>query len=684
MKSRRIATWWLSLEDLDFPNAKTLEKNRRRAKEYADANVTTVYLFGAHFRFDFIHRLDSLHGLIKNIADECHRYGMEVVDHHSVNLIHRYRTEEERKFIMKNSGPHLPLCPSFEEAENWEFGGHRLNDVRMISTVTGKPLWHPQYQGEGFCHRNPEFIDMYIQYAKKLIEETGIDGLEADDSLYYMHYQACGCKYCREELKKRSGIDLPPAEDKSFWGNYDNPAWRDWIDLRFEAAGNFMEKLRDALPKDFLLMYCGSRSASGIQNGSSADVRQFLRGANYVSIELSGNTPPYKHDPHTINFPVSDAIVNGSHHLAAAREKGTRCYGISFGFTEATANVCWAVNKMAGADCLFCTLKARLGLPDEILQTLPEEGALVKKAYTFEKNHKELFAGEACAQLAVYFSYETRNHSLFGNLLKGYPLDYSKAVESLMGKGFGVHTVFDFPENGETYPLVVLPSPWRMTEEEKKKLHRYLQNGGHIIACGPAVRDLFSNEWNLPNAVNESDPEAFMQYVNPGETVLKQPKWMYDTFPPSTENDAWREMEENCFYNPQRISDLLEGENSEAFFTLVKHYTRPLPMELVSQEGYLTNLFRSEAGYTMHFLAADYETDIDHHLDEIRFHRSRVNLITKAEPAGVSREIVLKTAKKPVVYTPFCEEAAVVESDGETVKIRLPENCAYAILEFKF
>ena len=55
------------------------------------------------------------------------------------------------------------------------------------------------------------------------------------------------CPVCRQALKERAGIDLPPASDASFWGNWDNPAWRAWIDLRFESTAIFQKAVRDVL-----------------------------------------------------------------------------------------------------------------------------------------------------------------------------------------------------------------------------------------------------------------------------------------------------------------------------------------------------------------------------------------------------------------------------------------------------
>ena len=92
--------------------------------------------------------------------------------------------------------------------------------------------------------------------------------------------------------------------------------------------------------------------------------------------------------------------------------------------------------------------------------------------------------------------------------------------------------------------------------------------------------------------------------------------------------------------------------------------------------------FRGEDGITLQMLAEDYDTDIDHHLDEIRYHRSRVNYVNKVVPIGVSREVTLLTEKMPTVYTPFDPEETTVSMGDGTCTLTLPENCAYAILHF--
>lgn len=677
MKNRRCSMWWIRYEDLNWPDQDNEEKIRRRAYDLAQADVTTVIDFGTHFRWDYLPIFELLHDYLARVAEECHRYGMEFYDHHSVNLVHRYHNREEMRHVMLHSGPHLPLSPSFEAAASWTWNGSRLNDWRMIDVKTRQPLFFPQYAGEGFCYRNPDFIEGYLAYAKKLVADTGIDGLMADDAVMYMHYNACACPACREELRRRAGIDLPPADDASFWGNYDNPAWRHWIDLRYDACGEFMEKLRAVLPEKFELLNCGGHSDAGKCNSQATDARQFARAVNHVNLEISGNTPPYKGDPVTVNLPVTAHVVSGLHHEAVAREHKIRPFGTGYGFSVPSANVIWAVNKMCGADAWFGTLKQRLGLPRHILDSLPEEAALIREAFAYEKAHEDLFRGDRAAQMALYFSYETRNHTLFGNKESGYARDFSAAVNALFAAGISCHVVFSFPENADVYPLILVPSPLSMTKEERQGLDRYLANGGKAVVTGPAAVPGARHHWDLPNAVG-LPADRFFSTIRDGVWV-KQPDWMSEEIPESGDEDVFTEIRQGLWYNPVRTS---KGTQNERLAAFCRSFGKALPVSVAKQKGYLVSVFQQEKSLLFHFLAAEYDTDIDRHLDEIRFHRSRVNLITKASPAGVEREILFTGGADPAVFIPFREEEALTEKTPAGWRVTLPPACTYAIVKF--
>ena len=133
-------------------------------------------------------------------------------------------------------------------------------------------------------------------------------------------------------------------------------------------------------------------------------------------------------------------------------------------------------------------------------------------------------------------------------------------------------------------------------------------------------------------------------------------------------------------YNPHRVSD---GKITEGLLALARHYAVKPPVEVLSAEGYMMTLFEKEGGTVLHMLAADYDTDIDHHLDEIRFHRSRVNFVNKADPIGISREVQVKADVAPKVFTPFNAEESCVVREADGYRITLPEKTAYAILYFE-
>ena len=679
-RSKRLINWWLTWEDLNWPSVDMMDKIRRRAEAAAKANVTAAVLFGCHFRWDYLPYFTLLHDHIATTAEELHKYGIQLYDRHSINLIHRYDTVEEMRHVMLHSGPHIPFSPSREAAASWEYKGKKLNDWRMIHVGTGEPLYYPQYASEGFCYRNPDFIEAYCDYAKKLVADTGIDGLAAEDPVHYMHMNSCGCAHCRGELKKRTGIDLPSVEDRNFWGNWENPAWREWIDLRYESGKEFFEKLMPALPEGFSVTTCGANSAAPSTTASASDASRFVAGgSNYVHMELSGNTPPYKKDPVTVNRPLSGVAVGFSHHQAVARENGIRSFSTGYGFTVPSSNIIWAVNKLLDTDCCFSTLKARLGLPDEMLKKLPEEPELVANVYTFEKDHPDLFRGDSVAQVGVYFSYETRNNTFFGSLHHGYYADYSAALETLFSAGISAHTVLHLPTDAKTYPVLVLPAVARMTEEEKKALSAYLASGGKVIACGPCDLSSCKHEWELPTRPEIKNPDEFFATIANG-VWIKVPDWASKTtLPESREENVWQEAESGLYYNPHRLSD---RKIRESFLALAKRFAKKLPLETVDCTGYLTGTFESEDCYVMHFLAADYDTDIDHKLDEMRFHRSRVNFVNKVEAIGVTSKLVFITDRVPEVYLPFDQGEATVTMEGDTCTVHLPPHTSYLIAKF--
>ncbi|MBE6689789.1 MAG: hypothetical protein E7590_00715 [Ruminococcaceae bacterium] len=679
-KHRRLINWWMTWEDLNWPNHDGLERIKRRAEKAARAEVTTAILFGAHFRWDYLPYFTLLHDHIAAVAEELHKYGIELYDRHSVNLVHRYDTREEMRHVMLHSGPHLPFSPSREAAASWEYKGKRLNDWRMLDVRDDSVLYYPQYAAEGFCYNNPDYLDAYCDYVKNLVKDTGIDGLAAEDSDHYMHFMSCSCPHCRASFRARTGLELPPITDRSFWGNWANPAWNSWIDMRYDTGKEFLRRASEVLPEGFPLTTCGANSASYSVVGKACDARVFIEGgSNYVHSEMSGNTPPYKHDPVTANVSIPDRMVSFSHHQAVARENGIRSFSTGYGFTEPSANIIWAVNKVLDTDCLFSTLKARLGLPDHMLRELPDEADVIGRAFGFEKAHPELFGGESMGQVAVYFSGETRDHTFFGNLRRGYYPDYAGTLRALFAAGIGADTVFDIPEDAKKYAVTVLSSVVLLDQKLQDGIRNYVKNGGRVLISGPTPLPECESRWQLPSAPEPEQPEDFFDTIAYG-VWHKNADWVLHTEVPACDAPSvWKRVADGIYYNPKRIS---EGAG-EGMVELCEKYGRRSPVRVTASQGYLITAFETEKGFILHLLAGDYDTDIDHHLDEIRFHRSRVNFVNKAEPVGISREVLVASEISPRVFTPFNGEESAVCREAKGYRITLPEKTAYAILYFE-
>lgn len=660
----RMVSWWITWKDLDWPSLDNLDSIKTRADAMAAANANTAGVFGAHFRWDFLPIFPVLHDYLATVREELNNRGIKLIDHHSAVLIHRYETREEMRNVKLHSGPHLPFSPTWSAAASWEYKGQKLNSWREIDVRDGSVLYNSHYTAEMFCYNNDDFIDAYLEYVKELRRETGIDGLMSDDISQYMRWPGCGCHACREKFRRRTGMTLPPASDRSFWANWDNPAWLEWIDMRFDAASHYFTRLRASLPSDYPLMSCCSSSSTAWGPQSAHDIRDMNTGCNLVHLELCGNVPPYKPDKKTRSASIPSRIISSLHHLGAADVIGAECVGQGYGFTEVTAGIIWAVNKMVGAACWFSTLKARLGLADSILATLPNDAEPATLAYTFEKQHLELFNGKVIPQVSVLFPYETRNHTIYGSLVKGPAHDFTETVALLFSHGITPVIEMEIPATTSKCRLLILPSALRLTVKELEALQSFIQDGGVVIATGPfALGEKWSGE-------KITAPDDF----------FTSDAWMNTPFPAFPGKPGWRTLRSGVIWNPARIQD--SEKFAEELLAEVRRHALQLPVTINSAKGFLTLVHQMpDQSLTVHCLAADFDTDIDHHLDSIRFHRSRVNLIIKAEPIGTDDLIVLTGQGQVQAFSPLTpEQAPTVTQDGDLITVKLPPKCAYAII----
>jgi hypothetical protein len=201
----RAISWWLDWNDMMWPDQAIVDKIRRRADQAAESGVNCAMIFGMHLRWDHMPLWDRLHDLMAFTVAELHSRHIALFDHHSSVLTHRTRTREDDWEIRRRNRHHVPFYPSMETAATWTFEGHLLNEMRMIDVETGQAVYLPTYNAEQFCMNNPYFRHAYQTYVRKLVRDTGIDGLMSDDMIHYGGWRTCGCRWCRERFLKDFG-----------------------------------------------------------------------------------------------------------------------------------------------------------------------------------------------------------------------------------------------------------------------------------------------------------------------------------------------------------------------------------------------------------------------------------------------------------------------------------------------
>ncbi len=663
----RMVSWWITWGDLDWPSSDNLDRVRKRADLMADSGVNAAVIFGTHFRWDFMPYWTILHDYLATVGSELKQRGIALFDHHSATLVHRYDNRKEWHKVKLHSVPHLPFSPERKFAADWKFNGSYLNDWLMIDLETGKPAWHEKYTAEEFCFVNPEFRMAYLEYLRKLIADTAIDGLMSDDHIYFNTFRSCGCRYCRNQFFNRFGYELPEYGDPVFWGNWKNPDWNGYLDMRFQNNGDMLQAVRSVLPSpEFPLMSCCSGSSTAYCCQTGQDIRQFMRACNLVHLEMCGNIPPWKGDPKVRAISIGKRIAMAQHHRNIGEENGSQCIGLGYGFTEPVAGIVWALNKFLGSGCWFSTLKGRLGLPESILETLADDASLMSSCYRFEAEHPQIFSGTPVAQVGIYFSYETRNHSFYGNLEDGFPKEFFDAMTGLIENGIPAIAVCRIPEDCRKYPLLILPGAAVMTEEEIDACRSFMASGGRILACGPCGYPGVEMDWPMPS-----------QPIN-----FKNPLFLIEEKPvPCHGERRWLQINDNFYWNPGYVGEVISDLMEQIRSSLV-----PGPVEIIEVKGYYCSIHHNPMHnlITVHFLAMDYHTEINEELNSKRYHQSMMNVITSAVPENISSRILLKSPGTGIVYTPLSSGNGKMERMGEYFEVHLPPHCPYAVITIEY
>ena len=471
----RTISHWFNWEELDFPNPGVEERIRRKVAAAVEAKVELAVVFGFHFRWDFIYNFDLVHKLIGFTVNEYHKHGIKVIDHHSAVLNYRPRSWEDRRENFDRNHHHVPMTPDPAIIGELSFAGKKLNSFRQLRVDDGAPVYLPRYHSECFCTNNPDFRRAYRTYVRRLFEETGIDGLMCDDVGHYGRWGSCGCEYCRAKYRQASGKDLPPATDFTFWGNYENPDFRRWVEQHLNDGRDFLAMVREVIPENAILTSCCSSSVGRYNDCVGLDMSVWETSLNAVMLEMCGNISGGKD---SIETRIPDMQLNGG----IAERNNMPCLGLGYAFFPDEGFRTWSLNKFFNSDSWISTHKARCGLTFAEQCTLPDEPEIVHEAYNFDAAYPELEELTDTAQTAVYFSSSSRNFN--GNFADDYVNGFTAVVRGLYRANIVSNVICRLPENAEKIKVLILTDCDCLSAEERTGIEKYLASGGKIIAVG--------------------------------------------------------------------------------------------------------------------------------------------------------------------------------------------------------
>ena len=666
--SFRAVSWWISWRELEWPSVDALDRIRRRADEIEASGADTAMVFGCHFRWDFLPWWGMLHDYLAHVHEELNKRRIRLFDHHSAVFVHRYDNAEQLRHIMMHQGSHLPVCPDRRSAASWTYNGQLLNSWRIIDVTTGKPLWMKNYDAEAFCPGNPNFVDSYCKYVRQLCSEADIDGLMCDDASFPKAFCVCSCPSCRERLRRYAGVDLPDVEDKSFWGNWENPSWRAYLELRCKMVEEFYANVRAALPSsEFPLLACCSGCCTDFALSYAFDLSEQLSGGcNIANLEIVGNTPP---GPMDGNVKFSERMIQVAHHVGIADSYDAPVLAIAYGFIEENAKAAWSLVKSLGGNLWFSTLPYRLGLRRSRLDALQGDAAPAASAFNFEREHPELFNGDLLFRCSIFFSYNTRNNSAYGSMAHGFTSDFQKALGVFLEEGLVPKVVTSIPD--EPCGPLVLPCTALLSAGEIAALKAFMAKGGKVIAFGPCGWPGCSDEWKVPMRPSCD----IIRFADEWMTVWGGP------VPPVPGPRGWRKVDDNFIYNPDRLDD--GSLDKESLLEQARPYILPIAGVLdMRSKGFFATVHRKKDGRTLlFFVATDYDVMLNEELEAERQHRTRVNIMRRAAPKGQcgTIEIALEEGWRLAnVILPFGECAPKYDDEGH---IMLSEQSFIVIAE---
>ncbi len=424
-----------------FYEFETDEQIRRRLDELQRGNYNTVLLNGLLIRHAFLHEEERIANTIARIVAQAHERGMKVLDHFDVTLI-----------------PNMGVAyPQMLQHLDWT-----LKDVSN-NQVT-----------RGYCMNHPGFRKQFIERVVEHIRKTGIDGIMLDEVSFH-RFNFCGCEHCREKFSRETGAVFPLDGVGGEVQNPESRIWKQWVAWRADAVQDFRVELMREFQKlnpHFVFMMYGAESTFARPkrgDGSKAGGRQEnnWRSSSFRGIEMLGNN---LYATYRSNLAVGTLFNSlGGTDLKPG-------FGLIYhNHQPVVAYAGWAMNNMNN-------------LRTWLIQGNREIEADAPR-YLGWKDNMTAHRAVRIADIALLASADSRTLSGNSEAYQKELLGMCEQLDDLHLPYQVVQDEFVTPEWLASQRLVILPGTPALRDETVQLLHRYLQEGGHVVATGPAVTE---------------------------------------------------------------------------------------------------------------------------------------------------------------------------------------------------
>lgn len=401
-RPQKVASWVTVLDDILWPDIKISDRIKKRAAKFAEAGIDLAINYGFHMRFDYSDYFEQLHGYYNEVCEELHKYGIKYMDHYSCNHVQRPRTKEDFYRLHNHHRHHVLLHKDPYAAKFAQYEGHLFQNICEKRVDDSSRGYTMNYQAECFCHNNPEFLEMHKSYLTRLLRDVPMDALEIDDMCDYGSLTTCCCDHCLDRFRRDYGHELPPFEDKtfwgdtskhpSFWGNYENPVFRDWILFKQDGIKDHLKMVKETVG-DIPLVTCCSSTGPIVLNTVSLNLENMSEHLNFLMLENCGQ------GVNTIEWTRMDAEALQQKDIAHNMNNAP-AIALSYCAYEPGAYLGWSLARYWGVANWSSTLIGRL---DHDPGDIPDISELIAPCNNWEDRYSslDLSSGEDIADVRL-------------------------------------------------------------------------------------------------------------------------------------------------------------------------------------------------------------------------------------------------------------------------------------------